>query len=80
MEEVTSEQIYGLLKRVDQQLGELSKDFSEVKSELGSIRGHIIATEHDLKNIYRVMTRQNASLERIERRLVSNQSAEAQRP
>ncbi|WP_192253578.1 hypothetical protein [Mesorhizobium caraganae] len=75
MADVTKEQIYELLKRVDDQLGELSEDFSEVKSELGSIRGHLVATEGDLKNICRVLTRQDASLERIERRLNSHQFA-----
>lgn len=75
MAEVTNELIYALLKRVDQQLGELSQDFSEVKSELSSMGGHIIATGDDLKNICGVLNRQGASLERIERRLDPNQTA-----
>ncbi|TIQ36955.1 MAG: hypothetical protein E5X48_08280 [Mesorhizobium sp.] len=73
MAEVTNKLIYKLLKRVNRQIGELSRDFSEVKSELASIGGHIIATGDDLKNICGVLNRQDASLERIEQRLDLNQ-------
>ncbi|TKB21407.1 MAG: hypothetical protein E5V75_03270 [Mesorhizobium sp.] len=66
MAEVTNELIYALLKRVDQQLGELSQDFSEVKSELGSIHGHIIATAGDVKNIHGMLARCDDRLDRIE--------------
>ncbi|RUW69341.1 MULTISPECIES: hypothetical protein [unclassified Mesorhizobium] len=69
MAEVTNELIYALLKQVDQQLGELSQDFSEVKSELGSIRGHMISTKHDLKNIHGMLARRDDQLDRIERSL-----------
>ncbi|TIV80447.1 MAG: hypothetical protein E5V93_08555 [Mesorhizobium sp.] len=67
MPEVTNELMYELLKQVDQQLGELSQDFSEVRSELGPIRGHMIATEHDLKNIHCILARRVDRLDRIER-------------
>ncbi|MDX8464738.1 hypothetical protein RFM26_03455 [Mesorhizobium sp. VK23B] len=79
MAEVTKELIYEFLQRVDQQICELSQGFSEVRSELSSIGGHMIATEDDLKNICGVLNRQDASLERIERRLDPNQTA-VQRP
>lgn len=52
----------------------------EVKSELGSIHGHLIATESDVKNIYGVLARQDDRLEHIERRLDLRELAEAQRP
>lgn len=80
MAEITNELMLELLRSIDQQIGELSQDFSEMTSELGSIRGHLIATEADLKNICGVLTRQDASLERIERRLDPHQFPENQRP
>jgi hypothetical protein len=69
MPEVTNELMFELLKRIDHQLGELSQDFSEVKAQLGSIRGHLIATHSDVKNIYGVLARRDERLECIERRL-----------
>lgn len=69
MPEVTNELMYELLTRLDHRLGELCQDFSDVKSELSSIRGHLIATESDMKNIYGVLARRDARLERIEFRL-----------
>lgn len=69
MPEVTNELMFELMKRIDYRLGELSQGFSEVKSEIDSIRGHLIATESDVKNIYGVLSRRDGRLERIERRL-----------
>ena len=40
-----------------------------MKAQLGSIRGHLIATHSDVKNIYGVLARRDERLERIERRL-----------
>ncbi|AEH89215.1 hypothetical protein [Mesorhizobium opportunistum] len=53
MPEVTNELMYELLKRLDHRVGEL----------------HLIATESDMKNIYGVLARRDARLERIEFRL-----------
>ncbi|WP_214471818.1 hypothetical protein [Mesorhizobium sp. dw_380] len=69
MSEVTNELMFELLKSIDRRLGQLSQGFSEVKSEIDSIRGHLIATEIDVKNTYGVLSRRGDRLERIERRL-----------
>ncbi|RUW44337.1 MULTISPECIES: hypothetical protein [unclassified Mesorhizobium] len=80
MPEVTNELMYELLKRVHHEIGELRQDVSETKRELNVMRGHMVATQSDIHNIYGILARQDDRLERIERRLDLRDLAEAQRP
>ncbi|TGQ47976.1 MULTISPECIES: hypothetical protein [unclassified Mesorhizobium] len=80
MTEATSETMYELLKRVHHEVAELHQDVSEVKRELNVVRGHMVATQGDVHNIYCILGRQDDRLERIERRLDLRELAEAQRP
>ncbi|TGQ95274.1 MULTISPECIES: hypothetical protein [unclassified Mesorhizobium] len=80
MPEVTNELMYELLKRVHHEIGELRQDVSETKRELNVMRGHMVATQSDIHNIYGILARQDDRLERIERRLDLRELAEAQRP
>ncbi|MBZ9722776.1 hypothetical protein LB554_02315 [Mesorhizobium sp. CO1-1-11] len=67
-------------KSIQSRLDRMDLTLGEVKSELGSICGHLIATESDVKNIYGVLARRDDWLEHIERRLDPRELAEAQRP
>ncbi|MFC3322825.1 hypothetical protein [Mesorhizobium cantuariense] len=80
MPEVTNELMFELLKRVHHEIGELGQDVSETKRELNVMRGHTVATQSDIHNIYGVLARQDERLERIDRRLDLRELAEAQRP
>ena len=80
MPEVTNELMYELLKRVHHEIGELRQDGSETKRGLNVMRGHMVATQSDIHNIYGILTRQDERLERIERRLDLRELAENQRP
>jgi len=78
--EVTNDLMFELVKRVHHEIGELRQDVSETKRELNVMRGHIVATQSDIHNIYGILARQDDRLERIDRRLDLRELAEAQRP
>ena len=80
MAEVTNELMFELLKRVHHEIGELRQNVSETKRELNVMRGHMVATQSDIHNIYGILGRQDERLERIDRRLDLRELAENQRP
>jgi hypothetical protein len=80
MSEVTNEVMFELLNGVHHEIGELRQDVSETKRELNVMRGHMVATQSDIHNVYGILARQDVRLERIDRRLDLRELAEAQRP
>ena len=80
MPEATNELMFELLKRVHHEIGELRQDVSETKRELNVMRGHMVATQSDIHNIYGILARQDERLERIDKRLDLRELAEAQKP
>ncbi|TPM36694.1 hypothetical protein [Mesorhizobium sp. B2-3-5] len=80
MAEVTNELMFELMKGVHHEIGELRQDVSETKRELNVMRGHMVATQSDIHNIYGILARQDDRLERIDRRLDPRELAESQRP
>lgn len=80
MSEVTNELMFELLKRVHHEISELRPDVSETKRELNAMRGHMVATQSDIHNIYGILARQDDRLERIDRRLDLREPAESQGP
>ncbi|MER9329132.1 hypothetical protein NKJ26_06355 [Mesorhizobium sp. M0152] len=80
MSEVTNELMFELLKRVHHEVAELRQDDAKVKRELNVIRGHMVATQNDIHNIYGILTRHDDRIERIERRTDLRERAKAQRP
>ncbi|MER9296205.1 hypothetical protein NKI38_06855 [Mesorhizobium sp. M0621] len=80
MSEAANDLMFGLLKRVHHEIGELRRDVSEVKRELNVLRGHMVAIQSDIHNIYGILARHDDRLERIERRLDLRELAETQRP
>jgi DNA repair ATPase RecN len=69
MAEVTNELIYEVLKQLPDQMSSFDKKMDEVKIELQALRIHSIAMQQDIQNIYSTFVRQEARLDRIERRL-----------
>lgn len=80
MAEVTNDLMYELMKLIHRQMNEMKQDVREVKSELVSIRGHMLPMQHGIHDIYGVIGRHGERLERIERRLEPREMAEPQRP
>jgi DNA anti-recombination protein RmuC len=78
--EVANELMYEILKSIQSRMDRVDLTMSEVRAELGSIRGHLIAAEGDIRNIYGVTARIDQRLDRIERRLELHELAEPQRP
>lgn len=69
MADVTNEPIYEILKHLQQDVAAVKATNQEIKSELQSLRGRTVAMQNDIHNIYSVLDRHDARLERIERRL-----------
>ncbi|MFI0847246.1 hypothetical protein [Mesorhizobium sp. IMUNJ 23232] len=80
MAEVTNELIFEVLKSLQHEVRLLKDGQGEIKQELISIRGHILSMQNDIHNIYGMMARHDARLDRIERRLELRELAEPQRP
>ncbi|CAN0653024.1 SlyX protein [Nitratireductor aquimarinus] len=73
MGDVTNELLYEVLKSMQGRLDKLEAGQSEIRQELISIRGHMIAIQQDTHNIYGMLGRHD---ERIERRLELRELAE----
>jgi len=69
MAEVTNELIYEVLKNLRNRMSRVEDSPSEVRREVQAIRGHMLAHQTDLSNIYTVLARHDVRLEHIERRL-----------
>ncbi|EKF19690.1 hypothetical protein [Nitratireductor pacificus] len=68
MGEVTNELLYEVLKSVQGRLDKMDAGQSEIRQELISMRGHLIAIQQDTHNIYGMLARHEDRLERIELR------------
>jgi hypothetical protein len=73
MAEVTNELMYEVLKSLHSDVRLLKDGQREIKQELISIRGQLIAMNQDIHNIYGI-------LDRIEKRLQLHELSEPQRP
>jgi predicted nucleic acid-binding Zn-ribbon protein len=69
MAEVSNELIYEVLKKVQGDIGDLKVSVGDVRQELQAIRGHIVAVQQDINNIYVRMALTDTRLDRIEMRL-----------
>jgi len=67
--EVTNELIYEVLKAMQTRLGGIEEGLREVRSEINALRGHLIAVQQDVANIYGRVAGIEVRLEHIERRL-----------
>lgn len=78
MAEVTNELMYELMKRMNARFDKIDFSISELKNEMGAMRGTMIAIQQDIGNIYGVLARHETRLDRIENRLELRELAEAQ--
>ncbi len=67
--EVTNELLLEVLKKVQEQVARGSEDMSRIREELSAMRGHIVALQQDIHNIYDTMLEHGTRLDRIERLL-----------
>ncbi|WP_159586570.1 hypothetical protein [Chelativorans xinjiangense] len=76
MTETASTFMYELLKKMQERFDKVDFTLHEVKSEMNSMRGTMVAMQGDIHNIYGVLARQDDRLDRIERRLDLREMAE----
>jgi septal ring factor EnvC (AmiA/AmiB activator) len=69
MAAVTNELIYEVLKQVQSDIAEPKQGQREINARLNALTAHMVGLQQDISNIYATLTRQDARLERIERRL-----------
>jgi hypothetical protein len=69
MAEVTNELIYEVLKSMQTRLSNIEMGMAEMRTELRELRGHMLAVQTDIANLYVGQGNIEARLGRIERRL-----------
>lgn len=69
MADVTNELLYDVLKSMQTRLGRMDGKLDEVKLELQAIRGHQVAIQQDVANIYNRLGHLDDRLERVNVRL-----------
>jgi predicted nucleic acid-binding Zn-ribbon protein len=69
MIEVTNELIYEVLKKLQDEGNRTSEDVRRVRNELSAMRGHMVALQADVHNIYDQMLEHGMRMDRIEQRL-----------
>jgi len=69
MVEVTNELMYEGLNQIQTDIAALKDGQRETNSALNAIRLHFVGLQQDIGNIYVTLTRHEARLDRIERRL-----------
>jgi DNA anti-recombination protein RmuC len=67
--EISSELVFEVLKQIQDRLGGIEHKVDELKAEMQAMRGHLIAMQQDIHNIYSTLARHDVRLDRIERRL-----------
>jgi chromosome segregation ATPase len=69
MTEITNELMFEVLKTIQSRLTNIETGIREIRSELVAIRGHLVATQQDVANLYSGQAGIELRLEHIERRL-----------
>ena len=68
MADVTNELLYEVLKAMQGRFVGVERGIKDIKSEIGALRGHMVATQADIAQIYTRLAETESHLERIERR------------
>lgn len=76
MSEVTNELMFEVLKAMQKDLRDVKTGQTELREEFGAMRGHMLAMQRDIANIYDVLGRHEVRLDRIEKRLELHEPAE----
>jgi septal ring factor EnvC (AmiA/AmiB activator) len=69
MAEVTNELMFEVLKQVQSDVAGIKDTLRETNASLNAVRIHMVGLQQDISNIYTALTRHDARLDRIERRL-----------
>ncbi|MBB6309481.1 hypothetical protein [Xanthobacter tagetidis] len=69
MAEVTNELLYEVLKPIQREVSLLREGQAQAREEMIARRSHVHAIQQDVNNIYGILARHDARLDRIERRL-----------
>jgi DNA repair ATPase RecN len=69
MAEVTNELMYEILKQLQSDMAGVKEALRETNASLNAIRIHLLGVHQDIQNIYATLSRNDARLDRIERRL-----------
>lgn len=69
MARTSNERIVAILRELERRMGGLEEHVGEVKAEFIAVRGHVIAIQQDIANIYGVLARHETRFDDIERRL-----------
>ena len=69
MAEVTNELMYEILKQLQSDMAGVKETLRETNASLNAIRIHLLGVHQDIQNIYATLSRNDARLDRIERRL-----------
>jgi predicted nucleic acid-binding Zn-ribbon protein len=69
MAEVSNDLIYDVLKQMRGRLTSIEHKVDELKAEMQAFRGHLVAMQQDIHNIYTTLARHEVRLDGIERRL-----------
>ena len=69
MAEISADLVYEILKQVQQDIARIKDNGHETNASLNAMRTHLTALQQDVGNIYAVLGRLDARVDRIERRL-----------
>ena len=69
MAEISAELVYEVLKQVQHDIAQIKEQARETNASINAIRSHMIALQQDVGNIYGVLGRLDARVDRIDRRL-----------
>jgi hypothetical protein len=73
MPQITSEMLYRLALEIRDRAKSCCNEMDDIHKQIGALRMHLIATRHDLRNIWFILGRQDQKLARIERRLENSE-------
>lgn len=76
--QVSNELMYEFLKKMNSDISQIKLSVNDLKSEVNSLCGTMVAMQQDIHNIHGVLGRHEQRLERIESRLELRELAEAQ--
>ena len=69
MAEISSDLLIEILNKIQDRLSAIEHKVDELKAEMQAMRGHMVAMQQGINNIYATLARHETRFDRIERRL-----------
>ena len=69
MAEISNDLIYEVLEKLQEQGTRTGEDVRRIRDEMSAMRGHMVALQHDIHNIYDRMLEHGKRFDRMEHRL-----------